>query len=441
MRFTTRTAALGALLALASTSACKATQQSAVFGEGGGGTNATGAGTGGTATGAGGGVGGDIGPIGTGGGGNGSTGVVCNAGDNEDRDKDGFTKLQGDCNDCDPNVNPNAVEVLAVPDENGVTPPPADEDCDGVIDNLPTSCDTGLAGDSIDAMDAAKAVELCPPTNPIATWGVKNAQWVRADGNPNLPGGNQLNNFHLGHGIINGFGPNVNVQGGTSFLVLSSGTARTPGQPGYKSPGGFDKGYTGAQPDTGFPKESPACPGAKTGEVHDDTAVELTIQTPANAHGFAFMFNFFTYEWPGYICSTFNDFFVAILKPNLPGFPDGNISFDAMGNAVSVNNGLLEVCGPPGTYGGKSFACPLGVAGLQGTGFEGTGGFLGDGDHGSTYWLATQAPTEPNTEIRIRWAVYDSGDGVLDSTTIIDNWQWIATAGTQVGTGHVDIPK
>lgn len=436
MRFTTRVAALGALLTLASTSACKATQQSNVFDEGDGGASATGTGQGGTGTGEGG-YGGDPGPGIGGSGGGGPTGTACNAGDNEDRDKDGFTKAQGDCNDCDANVSPNAVEVLAVADENGVTPPAADEDCDGVVDNLPATCDSGLALDSQDAMDAARAVDLCPPTNPLATWGVKNAQWVRADGNPTLPQGNK---FHLGHGILSGFGPNVNVQGGSSFLVLSSGTARVPGQPGYESPGGFDKGYTGAQPDTGFPKESPACPGAKTGEVHDDTAVELTIQTPANARGFAFMFNFFTYEWPDYICSTFNDFFVAILKPNLDGFTDGNISFDSMGNAVSVNNGLLEVCGPPGTYGGKNFTCPLGVAGLQGTGFESTGG-IGTKNHGSTYWLATEAPTQPNTEIRIRWAVYDSGDGVLDSTTIIDNWQWIATSGTKVGTGQVPIPK
>jgi hypothetical protein len=436
MRSTTRIAALGALLALASASACKATQQRAVFEDGGG---ADGQGTGqgaGNSEGGSGGTGGDVGPIGTGGGATTTAAADCTAGDNEDRDHDGFTKALGDCNDCDASVNPNAVEVIAVPDENGVLLPPADEDCDGAIDNVPTTCDTGLALDSQDPMDAAKAVDLCPPAHPQATWGVKNAQWVRADGNPALPGGN---NFHLGHGILNGFGGNVNVQGGSSFLVLSSGTARTPGQPGYQSPGGFDKGYTGPQPDTGFPKESPACSGAKTGEVHDDTALELTIQTPSNAQGFAFMFNFFTYEWPDYICSTFNDFFVAILKPNLDGFTDGNISFDSQGNAVSVNNGLLEVCGPPGNYGNKDFACPLGVAGLQGTGFEASGGFL-DSDHGSTYWLATQAPVVPNTEIHIRWAVYDSGDGVLDSTTIIDNWQWIASSGTQVGTGQVPDP-
>jgi hypothetical protein len=41
----------------------------------------------------------------------------------------------------------------------------------------------------------------------------------------------------------------------------------------------------------------------------------------------------------------------------------------------------------------------------------------------------------------MRWAVYDSGDGILDTTTLVDNWQWIAESGTQVGTGVVDTPK
>src|SRR5262245_23526704 len=32
-------------------------------------------------------------------------------GPNDDVDMDGWTPAQGDCDDCDPNVNPNAVEV------------------------------------------------------------------------------------------------------------------------------------------------------------------------------------------------------------------------------------------------------------------------------------------------------------------------------------------
>jgi hypothetical protein len=179
-----------------------------------------------------------------------------------------------------------------------------------------------------------------------------------------------------------------------------------------------------------------------TGEPHDAAGVELVVRAPSNAHGFSFNFNFYTYEWPSYICSQFNDFFVALLSPIPAGQTDGNISFDSQGNPVSVNNAFVEVCGcaskggPPCVAGGKTFSCSLGNMGLVGTGFQDQ-----VQDHGSTGWLFTKAPVNPGEEITMRWAVYDSGDGILDSSTLIDNWQWIAEPGTQVGTGAVPTPK
>ena len=119
---------------------------------------------------------------------------------------------------------------------------------------------------------------------------------------------------------------------------------------------------------------------------------------------------------------------------------DGNISFDSMGNPVSVNNAFLEVCGcegnPPSPCfaGGKTFSCALGDTDLIGTGFGFDSAFQ---DHGSTGWLQTTAPVEPGKEITLRWAVYDSSDGVLDTTTLIDNWKWLATPGITVGTNPV----
>jgi hypothetical protein len=203
---------------------------------------------------------------------------------------------------------------------------------------------------------------------------------------------------------------------------------------------GFSKGYQGNNP-VGFPKESPACPGSFTGEPNDVAGLEVKIRAPLNAQGFSFDFNFFTYEWPNYICSQFNDFFVALLSPFPAGQTDGNVSFDSQGNPVSVNNAFLEVCGcvgnPPSPCiaGSKSFTCANGNIGLIGTGF----GFdtTPDGDHAATDWLKTQAPITPGSEITMRWSVYDSGDGVLDSTGLIDNWQWIAKPGTTVNTDPV----
>jgi hypothetical protein len=414
------------------------------------GTPGSTSGTGGAATSSGNGIGGLnlTASVGTGVGGG---GVVCNVTNpNDDMDGDGWTPNQGDCNDCDPNVNPGATDVLHLND--GGPPTWGDEDCDGIPGSPYTKpCDTGLALDSMDPNDAVKAVDLCltttlnPPTPKQRTWGVIGARWALPDGaDPTMQlSGQQLTNYHLGHGLLSTFGPNVHVQDGVRMLGLSSGTARQPTDPGYQDVSGFDKGYTCGSP-MGFPKESPACPGVITGQPHDGAGVELQIRVPTNATGFTFDFFFVTYEWPDWVCSMYNDFFVAILSPIPMGQTDGNISFDTLGNPVSVNNAFLQVCGcqgmgPPCIAGGKTFTCSLGDSQLVGTGF---GQDTAGQDHGSTGWLTTKAPVKGGEIITMRWAVYDSGDGVLDTSTLVDNFQWIANGGTvTVGTDPIGTPK
>lgn len=364
-------------------------------------------------------------------------GIICSPGTlDDDVDGDGFSEAQGDCEDCDPNRNPNAIEVAT---EEGKEP--YDEDCDGEIDEpLDPPCDSGIDVDEMDPRKAAEAVEICKVSTGPDDWGFVSAEWVMADGSPPPSDPTMAQRFHLGHGFVDDFGPNLDLRAGERMLVLSSGTARRPNDPGYQSVGGFSKGYTGAFAQ-GFPKESPACPGVTTGTPNDPTGVELVLRAPSNATGFSFDFDFYTYEWPGFVCSTYNDFFLAILEPFPPGQSDGNISFDGDGNPISVNNALLEVCGcagnPPNacTAGGKTFTCSLGNIELIGTGFGFDMSF--GQDHGATSWLRTTAPVEGGSEVHLRFAVHDSGDGVLDSTTLIDNFAWIATPGTTVGTNPI----
>jgi hypothetical protein len=64
-------------------------------------------------------------------------------------------------------------------------------------------------------------------------------------------------------------------------------------------------------------------------------------------------------------------------------------------------------------------------------------GYQVQGDHGSTGWLASTAPATPGQVVTIRWTNYDSGDGYLDNTTLIDHWKWITTPGTQVATTRI----
>jgi hypothetical protein len=108
------------------------------------------------------------------------------------------------------------------------------------------------------------------------------------------------------------------------------------------------------------------------------------------------------------------------LSPIPAGLTDGDVAFDTQGNPISVNTSLLEVCGctggPPCTAGGISYACTLGITELTGTGFE---------DHAATGWLKTSAPVQGGSEITLRFTIYDSGDGVYDSTVLIDNFTWL----------------
>ena len=59
-----------------------------------------------------------------------------------------------------------------------------------------------------------------------------------------------------------------------------------------------------------------------------------------------------------------------------------------------------------------------------------------------TRWLQTTINLEPaatnNGVITLLFGVWDSGDGVLDSTVVIDNWQWSAEPATGSVTTPVD---
>lgn len=402
-----------------------------------GGTDAAGGNTSTNTTGAG-------GFLPTGSGGMGGSVIPCeNPADDADFDKDGYTITAGDCNDCDANVNPGAVEA---PTKKGEMP--FDEDCDKEVDEQGdvVSCDDDLVVDEADPAVAAKAVGICKVSTGVKDWGLVSAKWVMPDGTLPPVDAQDATNFHLGHGVLTAFGNVVKVREGKRMLALSSGTARQPLDPGYKSPQGFSKDISSGHP-VGFPKESPACPGTITGEPNDGAGIELELRAPTNAHGIGFEFDFFTYEWPNYVCSKFNDFFVALLEPFPPKQQDGNISFDAMGNPISVNNAFLDVCGcegnPPSPCeaGGKFFNCALGNAELLGTGFGFDAGGSFAVDHGSTSWLSSQAPIpasgQKDSVIKLRWGVYDSGDGALDTTTLIDKFRWILEAGVPVVTEPV----
>ena len=97
--------------------------------------------------------------------------------------------------------------------------------------------------------------------------------------------------------------------------------------------------------------------------------------------------------------SIYNDFFTVDLSS---GAYTGNVSFDSAGNPININNAFFTVTSS---------------SALAGTGFDG-------GVGGGTGWLTTTAPVLPGETVTLVFSIGDVGDGIYDSTVLIDNFQW-----------------
>jgi hypothetical protein len=272
-----------------------------------------------------------------------------------------------------------------------------------------SSCDEGLALGDLNPLNGAAALELCDLATAESP-GIVSASYGPIDFATAF---DQLSNSAVGVGLLDDFGPNVVPQRGARMLALSSGTARAPNDPGYNSPVGFDKGYASAFP-AGLPYEMPACPGVTSAQPHDSAALRLTLRAPTSAHSFSFRFKFHTYDYPSFTCSSFNDWFVALLDPAPVSGP--NIVFDAAGNPATVNSkGFIQICETQPT--GLGLYDCISTAELVGTGFDA---------QAATPWLYTEAPVEPGGTITLTFGIFDAGDGVLDSTVLLDDFRWSA---------------
>jgi len=334
-----------------------------------------------------------------------------------------------------------------------------DDDGDGKIDNPPT-CDEGLAATG-SAEDFAKSIGLCA-TAAKDGYGLVSAKFTRGFGRDDAPKAEQ-------HGVLPKFGDVIKPREGKQLGVLSTGygqefnggasepfggTTGTEGKQGYKLSG---KNWWNWEPLFGTPSGSapPGFPRAADGcmqsdEVHDVINVKLEIKAPANAAGVKFDFNFYSGEWPAFICSPFNDGFIAYLSAK--GFNGGkpdNMSFDSKKNPVSVNNGFFDRCTAGvdtgcarGATAGTS-SCPGGPGELAGTGFgiDGAwcGGYSGNKkkqsvNGGATGWLTSQAPIQGGETFTLELMIWDTGDPFLDSSALIDNFSWAegeVTVGTE----------
>lgn len=349
------------------------------------------------------------------------------------------------------------------PDKNNAEIPDngCDDDADGQIDNKPTPCDGSISGSS--ATDFARAIGVCDQAAGGKGYGLVKAEFTRGFGRNDAPQAEQ-------HGVLPKFGNVVKPREGSKLGVLSTGYAREFNGPSGNEPfggeailggGGVSYGkdwYNFGRPapgkpgngtlPPGFPKAASGCEQADT--TNDVINLRLTIKAPPNATGIKFDFNFYSGEWPAYICSQFNDGFIAYLTSGGKG---DNISFDSKKNPVSVNNGFFDRCTPSvetgcgeGAKKGTS-ECPGGPSELAGTGFGVSGKwcsvYQGGGNQtsvngGATGWLTSQAPIVPGEEFTIEFLLWDTGDAILDSSVLIDNFTW---ASGQVTTSTGRPPK
>ncbi len=394
-----------------------------------------------------------------------------------DCDGDGWTVAEGDCCDqpgaCGNNpkmVNPGAIELAS----NNV-----DDNCNGLVDALDTldldACDTPLASTSGNPTEYARALGICrmaqetPATQQEKTWGLLSAALLRADGTPlNYPAARSLRDH---------FGTTLKPLEGRSMVVLSSGIASDgiQSQPGPNGGPASNvstdqsnlvnlltctapyclKDWLGtANPPLKLANQLPAAPNCGTGgfagpeQAHDSVMLVLRMRAPTNAAAFEFSGYFYSAEYPEFVCTDFNDQMV-VLVDTPGGVPapianpvDKNLfTYDQGGQRwpvginVAKGTNIFRVCDPQAA---KPFcwdsdvsatSCSLGSASLAGTGFEAVGTASTDClVGGGTSWLRTSGNVRPGEVVELRIAIWDVGDGILDSLTLLDNFHWLTSA-------------
>jgi hypothetical protein len=361
----------------------------------------------------------------------------------EDADGDGFSRAKGDCDDCTGAFGPAAIDVPG----NDL-----DEDCDGADAAGPSApCDEELEPASSAAEDAAYALGVCEQHSKDSRLpGLIEAHWRRLSDGQGLGDARQV-------WLPEQFGT-LRPREGSRLLVLSTGVARdvndddddddyTADCDTFESVLQAGEWTGGRAPPENYPKDSSQCDddvNSSAQLAYNDVVLELTLRAPSNAKAFSFDSLFLTYEYPDFLCSAFNDFFVVFVDPAPDDLDDDNVLFDANEDPVGVNSGLLSVCREAERgRAARPVECTLGPALLAETGFDQDEATCAadltdkrDIGGASTGWLHTDVPVSPGKIITISIKLWDNGDPLLDSSVVIDNFQWSVEM-LPLGTGPI----
>jgi len=280
----------------------------------------------------------------------------------------------------------------------------------------PTECEAVLNIGTKDPYDFAKAIGLC--------MGVPRAEML-------LPSGAVGANAN-GYALLPALGNLIVPRQGNKMLALSSGQAINP-----PSNTNYNQGTSSAPPADWYTANgnkypsSPACgTSGISGSTYDGVMARFEIDVPPTARSFSFDIYFLSAEYPDYVCTNYNDLFVALLDSSFTTTneqfrnpADKNLAVFE-GNVVGVNlapAGFFTQCtntqGPGNPPAWTVTSCE-GTEQLVGTGFEG---------HGATGWITVRGNVVPGETIILRLVLWDLGDHILDSMVLVDNFKWGTT--------------
>ena len=366
----------------------------------------------------------------------------CEAGD---CDKDGYKTADGDCNDFDATINPEAFDF---PGDS------IDNDCNGAVDDPVVTCDADTT--STDPVETVRSMDMCKQKTRTKTGAVfdplSKAEWYSTKASGITTTIVPDDEHQIAVGILPSFGANA-PRNGISMFGFQTGPLLSKDPRGSAWMDGGDE--TIADGCGAIPLNSDDCKSLTNGTspapgvgvpIADYTELRLTIQVPSNAQAMTFDFSFYSTEFNQYWHSAYNDAFFAIASTK--AFTT-NVAKDASGSAITVNSGFFQLCPlPPGPAGITSPEALVNCVGddgdktksifgtLGGTKFDGAG--IGSADDtvkdptsGKTYiygggsgWLTTKFAVDPGEVITLRLMIMDTSDGYLDSAAVVDNMSW-----------------
>ena len=190
----------------------------------------------------------------------------------------------------------------------------------------------------------------------------------------------------------------ITPQQGAEFLLLSTGAA-----------GAGTGGLAPPEPGTNF--------GGGGALGFDTVTVTVDMTVPDGARRLLFDVRFLSSEFPDFVFAGFNDTFTAILTTS---GGTSQVAVDENGQPISVDSAAFFPAfnSLAGGTGYDIFTDdPAGVDDEFGTGMP---------DAGLTNWITVITPVEPGDTISIQFGIADMGDGILDSSAIVDNLRFLS---------------